>query len=249
MGQVHPNARPFAWAGTKEITCLLVHGFTGSPSELRPLARYLESRGYGGSALLLPGHGTRPEDMALTKWTDWYGAVEAEYLKLKKEHEKVVPIGFSMGGILVLHLAASYTMPGIAALSSPIYIGNRKAYFAPLLKYFYKYRQKPVTPKNMTKIRDEDSFSYDTTPIASLASLLQLIKAVKGELPGLQMPALIIQSRQDRTVNPKSAQFIYDHLGSSKKQLIWLEHSGHVITRGPEQETVFQAVEEFMAGL
>lgn len=247
MAQVHPHAQPFSWPGSNGVTCLLVHGFTGSPSEIRSLAEHLSARGYGIEAILLPGHGTTPQDMARTTWRDWYGAVEEEYIRLSRLHKLVIPIGFSMGGVLCLHLAARHPVPGIVTLSSPIFIANRKAYLAPLLKYFYKYRTKPVAAEVQAQNLAEGHFSYTITPISSLASLLQLIRIVKQELPALKMPALIMQSRMDRTVNPQSAQYIYDRLGSTDKELIWLQESGHVITRGPEKELVFAKVERFVA--
>ena len=249
MTKVHPNAEPFAWEGTNGITCLLVHGFTGSPSEMRPLAEYLNKKGYSVSTVLLPGHGTTPQEMAKTTWRDWYSVVEAEYVRLKAENERVIPVGFSMGGILCLHLATRKQVPGIVTLSSPIFIGNRNSCFAPILKFFYPYHKKPIAAEIRSKMQDEGNFSYTITPVWALASLLQLIRLVKKELPRLKMPALIMQSWMDRTANPKSGQYIFDHLGSTIKKLIWLQKSGHVITRGPEQEQVFQAVEEFAANL
>lgn len=249
MAKIHPNAEAFAWEGTNGITCLLVHGFTGSPSEMRPLAEYLNKKGYGISTVLLPGHGTTPQEMGKTTWRDWYGVVETEYIRLKAGHERVIPVGFSMGGILCLHLATTKQVPGIVTLSSPIFIGNRNSYFAPILKFFYPYHKKPIPAENRAKMHDEGNFSYTITPVRALASLLQLIRLVKQEIPGLKMPALIIQSWMDRTANPKSGQYIYEHLGSANKKLIWLQESGHVITRGPERELVFQAVEEFAANL
>jgi len=250
MTQVHPLARPFAWEGTKELTCLLVHGFTGSPSELRPLADYLQARGYGGSAVLLPGHGTTPQDMAKTSWQDWYRVVEEEYLRLCRQGKWVLPIGFSMGGILCLHLAAQQqNIPGVVTLSSPIFIGNRKAYLAPVLRFFYRYRRKPVAAEVQAQKLAEGYFSYSITPISSLASLLQIIRLVKKELAGLQLPTLIMQSWADRTVNPKSAEYIFTHLGCDRKGVTWWQESREGITRGPEQGQVFREVDSIITEL
>ncbi len=245
MPVVHRNAQPFYSEG-EGIMCLLVHGFTGSPSEMRVLGDYLKEKGYGVSGILLPGHGTSPEDLAKTAWPDWYKAVEEEYLRLREQNDYVIPIGLSMGGILSLHLSSQYDVPGVVALSAPVYIGNRKAYFAPLLKFFYNYHQKPVAVEQWQKEIENGHFSYNITPVKSLASLLKLISMVKKELPRIKVPALIIQSWQDRTVNPQSAQYLYDNLGSEDKELIWLEKSGHVITLGQEREQVFKAVEKFI---
>ena len=68
---VLPGAEPFRHEGG-EVGVLLCHGFTGSPQSLRPWAEYLAERGLTVALPLLPGHGTRWEDMQLTGWQDWY---------------------------------------------------------------------------------------------------------------------------------------------------------------------------------
>lgn len=251
MAIIHRNAQPFFWEGKehRDVMCLLIHGFTGSPSEMRVLGQYLNNRGYGVSCPRLPGHGTTPEDMAGTTWQDWYGAVEGEYRQLKKEYPIVIPIGLSMGALLCLHLASRHSVPGLVLLSTAIFIGNRKAYLAPILQYFYSYRDKPLAPEQMEKILADGHFAYSTTPVKALVSLLNLISSVKKEIPRQKAPALIIQSTRDMTVNPKSAQYLYDHLGSREKKLIWLDKSGHLVTLGQEREQVFHAVEQFIAAL
>jgi len=245
MKIVHRNALPFYWEQDNDTACLLIHGFTGSPSDLRMMGGYLKEKGYGISGLLLPGHGTIPEDMLKTTWFDWYRAVEEEYLKLKEKYKNVIPVGFSMGGLLSLHLASCHSVAGFITLSAPIFLGNRRAYLAPLLKLFNSYHDTyPVD--EWEKEIEEGKFYYNRIPLNSLNSLLGLIRKVKRELPGITPPVLIMQSWLDGTVNPKSAQYIYDRLGSRDKRLVWLEKSGHVITLGPEREKVFAMAEEFV---
>ena len=69
---------------------------------------------------------------------------------------------------------------------------------------------------------------------------------VKEELGEIKASALILQSQDDTLVNPQSAEYIYDHLGSKEKELIWLEKSGHVITLGVERQLVFERIEQFL---
>lgn len=248
MKIVHRNALPFFWEGRNNVFCLLVHGFTGSPSDMRVLGEYLRDKGFGVSGLLLPGHGTTPEEMEKTSWPDWYRAVEAGYLSLKKDYPEavVVPIGLSMGGILCLHLASRYKEPAVVSLSAPVFLSDRKAYLAPYLKYFYRFHYKPAAYEHWKKEVEEGQFYYRKTPVKALSSMLELIQTVKGELRNISNPVLIMQSRDDRTVAAKSAAYLYEHLGSTDKRLIWLEKSGHVITLGQEREQVFSAVEDFI---
>src|SRR5690554_1252829 len=76
--------QPFFHQGNS-TGCLLIHGFTGTPSEMRPLGTYLNQQGYTVSGIQLPGHGTKPEDLMRVKWEAWYQEAVAGYLKLKNK--------------------------------------------------------------------------------------------------------------------------------------------------------------------
>lgn len=49
-----------------------------------------------------------------------------------------------------------------------------------------------------------------------------------------------MQSKVEHTVKPASAQYIYDHLGTADKKLVWYHHSGHILTLDNERDDVFQ---------
>lgn len=251
MGSVHSYAEPLFWEGDKAIVCLLVHGFAGSPSEMRPLGEYLSAKGYGVSAPLLAGHGTRPEEMILTGWPNWYDSVEKEYLRLSKKYprKKIVPMGLSMGGTLVLHLAYHYRFEGIVVLNPGFKLRTKKAYFAPILQYFKDYEPRNITDNAKAMRELHKQFYYDSTPIKSVTSQLLLLKQVKKEIFHIKEPILIIQSKRDGTLNPQGAKKIYETVASEVKKLVWLEKSGHIITLGEEKEIVFKKVEEFLCDL
>jgi carboxylesterase len=67
-------------------------------------------------------------------------------------------------------------------------------------------------------------------------------------LPSITVPTLVMQSIREHTVEPESAQFIYNNLGSSDKKLVWLKKSGHIITLDAERELVFEEIGRFLAG-
>jgi carboxylesterase len=73
-----PTAEPFFFQGNK-IGCLLIHGFTGAPKEMRWLGEYLANQGYTVLGVRLAGHATRPEDMRRMNWEDWAVSVEDGY--------------------------------------------------------------------------------------------------------------------------------------------------------------------------
>lgn len=248
MAVVHRQAMPFHWEGDRNVICLLLHGFTGSPSEMRVLGEYLREKGFGVACPLLPGHGTSPEEMYSTNWHDWYGAVEREFLRLQKDNpaKEVIPVGLSMGGLLALHLAFRQKPPGVVSLAAPFFVAQRKAYLSPLLQLIHDYEKKNLSSQEKEKRDAEGQFYYDRTPVRCVSSLLKLIRTVKREISQIRIPVLVIHSRDDRTADPRSAGYLVDKAGSSKKDILWLERSGHVITTGQERQEVFTAIEGFI---
>src|SRR5207247_2364206 len=67
----------FSLPGSRPLGCLLVHGFTGTPEEMRPLGEALAARGFPVYGVRLAGHGTDVAEPARTRWTDWFASVEA----------------------------------------------------------------------------------------------------------------------------------------------------------------------------
>ena len=237
------GAEPFLLKGGPRGV-LLIHGFTGSPAEMRLLGTRLHERGFTVLAVRLPGHGTDVRDMEPTNWRHWYGAaVDGRYL-LTDLCDEVNVVGLSMGGLLALKLAAEYPVHRVAALSTPIFLTARRISLLPLYRAFLRY-----VPK---KRRDYDIdpciyVGYDKTPLASVSSLLDLIQSAQEDFPKVQCPSLLVQSRREHTVRPESATYIYERLGALEKEIFWLEKSGHVVTLDIEREAVFAKVAEFVS--
>jgi carboxylesterase len=97
----------FYWEGNS-VGLLLIHGFTATTAEVHLLADKFRSVGYSISAPLLPGHGTRLDDMNSVTWKDWTSCVEIEYQRLRKRCSTIIVGGESMGALLSLHLAGNH---------------------------------------------------------------------------------------------------------------------------------------------
>lgn len=235
----HELAKEFYYKGNN-TGVLLIHGFTGTPSEMRYLGEFLRDKGYTVKGILLKGHGTTPEDMKKYSYRDWIrGAVEG-YKSLKQECDEVFAVGLSMGGLLSLYLARNYDIKGAAALSAPIRIHGSAAAAAFIERNFKTYiLRKPEK-------RDINVISYDKSPLISVQNLFKLIRYVKANLKYIEKPVLVMQSYGDRTVSPLSANIIYNNIGSRDKSIIYLHKSGHVITCDNEKEQVFREVYNFI---
>lgn len=223
---------------------LLIHGFTGSPAEMGLLGEFLHKKGYTILAPRLSGHGTTVEDMVNTEWSHWYSSVEDAYHILKAVCSRIVVVGLSMGGLLALKLSTEYTVDKVISLSAPIFIADKRLNLLPIYRMFRRFV--PKRRKVYKDIPKQYTVCYNLTPLRSLSSLLVLLKQVDTLLPSVTVPTLIIQGKHDHTVEPRSAEHIYNKVGSAEKKIIWLNKSGHIVTIDIEHERVFQHIAEFL---
>ena len=239
------DLNPFFFEGGP-TGCLLIHGFSGSPPEMRPMGEYLAQQELTVLGVRLAGHGTTPEDMARTGWRDWIASAEEGLRKLQALCDPVFLAGLSMGGLIGLHLAAHHPVAGVVAMSAPAYIADWRFRFLPLVQPFVRW----VTPGGESDLTDPEAqnrFSaYNRLPTSALVSLRQLLRIVRQELPQVRMPVLIMQGKHDRTIPPDSAQIICDGLGTTDKEIVWWPNSGHAITIDSEQEAVWARAHTFI---
>src|SRR2546421_12896535 len=87
--------------------CLLIHGFAGTPPEMRGLGEYLAAAGYDVMGPLLAGHGLSPEAMALTPWTDWAASAQLAYETLRQDCAEAIVPRPDLGGTRALHHATT----------------------------------------------------------------------------------------------------------------------------------------------
>lgn len=227
--------------------CLLIHGFTGCPAEMRLLGEKLKDNGYTVRGVKLKGHGTSIEDMEKSTWSEWLTSAEEDLLYLQSKCDNVVVIGLSMGAIIALNLASKHNVAGVVSLSAPIKIKDKKVYYASILKFFQKYIEKKKKEVD-TEVK-EYYISYDRTPVVCIPHLVRLIRKTKRRLKKIKCPTLIIQSKDDNTVENKSADIIIKKIRSGFKKLLFLKNGGHAITIGAEREKVFNEVNDFVAQL
>jgi len=231
--------------------CLLIHGFAGTPPEMRGLGQFLAAGGYDVMGPLLAGHGLTPEAMALTRWPDWVRSAEAALAVLRRDCDHVFVGGQSLGGTLALHLAATHPeVRGVftmGAMSSPAFFRDWRIRAIRGLKYVVRWH----SPGEDNDLGDPDALrllhSYARRPTVCIESLMRLLRVVQGELSRVTVPALITHGRRDRTVDPANAPFILEHLGSIDKRLVWFERSGHAITVDLEHDALHGTVLDWLS--
>lgn len=242
------RAEPFLFPGDR-TGCLLVHGFTGTPWEMRGLGEHLAKQGHTVLGIRLPGHATRLEDMIRMRWWDWLAAVEDGYNLLQKMADRIFVIGLSMGGILTLTFAARYPIAGLVAMATPHHLpDDPRLRFIRLLALFQPYQIKG-TPQWFDPSAAEIHVSYDADPTLSYLQLQALLEEMRAGLPQITAPALLIYSQNDPSVKMQDGHMdaIYDALGSPNKEKFQVEKSGHILTNDLERERVRERVASFVA--
>ena len=250
MSQIIPTAEPFFFPGNR-TGCLLIHGFTGTPKEMRPLGESLAGRGFSVLGVRLAGHATRPDDMIRSRWTDWAASVEDGYHLLRAAADRVYLIGLSMGGTLSLWMSVQLQVGGVVAMSTPYQLARDwRLNYTGLLSKFQPYLPKSRMPPGAGWFDQgawKDHVSYPQNPVRAIGELQRLLAEMRLALSQVRVPVLLIHSRNDDYVLPENMDRIYAGLvHAPDKARLYITGSGHVVTRDAAREEVFQAVYDFI---
>jgi carboxylesterase len=242
------GAEPFFFEGN-EIGVLVSHGFTGTTQSMYFLGETLARQ--GGFTVMGPrlkGHGTHPDDMAASTAEDWVHSLEDAMEILQKRCKKLFITGLSMGGTLTLYMSAMYPQifEGAVPINGAIFLNNPG--FASLA---FGRGLPPTVPGVGSDIKQPGivELAYPVVPVPAVRHLYALMGATRDLLPSVQCPTLIFQSREDHVVHPQNAPFIYDHIGSDQKELVWMENSYHVATLDNDKEMIAARTLEFIRKL
>jgi len=250
--------------GDGALGCLLIHGLTGTPAEMMPIARAL-----GGHPLWIvrvAGHATSVSELAETSWLDWYASATRGLHALAAVTPRVVVVGLSMGALLGIHLAIEQPahVAGLALLSPAIAL--RRGTVRRLSRFLHALAAldarsailrarlaRVLFPKDGSDIADDDVRAhhpgYRHVPLRALLNILMLQRIVRREAPRVTQPALVVHALQDHTCPVAAARDLYTRLGSREKRLTILERSFHVVTVDHERERVATEVARFVAAV
>lgn len=226
---------------------LLLHGFTGYSADVRILGRFLEKHGYTSHAPIYRGHGTAPEELIETRPQDWWEDALAGYEHLKNlGYKEIAVAGLSLGGVLGLKMAYSLPIKAVIPMCSPMFFDNEKQLTAGFLHFSKQYKQLE-RKDDETIAREVDHLLSASRPMFN--EIGQLIKKVQNEIDTIYTPAMVVQARQDKMINPESANYIYDKIESDVKKIQWYEQSGHVITLDKEKDLLHEDIFAFLESL
>lgn len=198
---------------------LLVHGLGDSPWTFHDVAQQLASQGFLVRTILLPGHGTRPEDLLTVTAEQWQRVVQEQALALQQDVGQVYLGGFSTGGNLVLEYA--YAHPEIAGLVlfSPGFKSMPFDWLAPLAA---RVRPWLVTPDGSTPM--QNAVRYMNVPANGFAQFYRTSVAARrllSERP-YDQPVFMVVAQHDSVLNANYLLDVFQRrFTHPQSRLIW----------------------------
>lgn len=235
--------QPFFFEGKRDHAVLLIHGFTGSVSHMRPIGEMLHAQGFSVMGVNLPGHATSMDDMARYTWSDWLDAVREAFQTLKARYTHVSVAGLSMGGCLALMIGETMQPTAVAPISAPM--GTKAPLWlatlvSPLVRticFWPEGKDEPLLDPNY-------HYGYPGFRSSCARQLARIMRMARQNLHAVTCPVLVIQSRADETIAANSASIILQGVSSPRKGVLWLEDVPHVVTITKERENIAAALAE-----
>jgi carboxylesterase len=238
-----PGAEPMFHEGGP-VGALVIHGFTGNPVTMRPLADAFVAAGFTVSMPRLPGHGTTIEDMLTTGWAEWSAEAERAYQELAATVDQVVVAGLSMGGTLSCWLAANHPeIAGIVLINAAVkpYDAGSREFIQAMID-----AGDVIAPGVGADLADPDAHepAYEGSPLPSLLTMFDAVDDLQGRLGDITCPALVMQAPQDHVVDPSAADHVAALLGGPVER-VSLDRSFHVATLDYDKELIQERAVEF----
>jgi carboxylesterase len=245
---------PFDFVGEDggDVGVICIHGFTGSPYEMRYLSTALARTGATVRGILLPGHGTSVDDLERTRWEDWAGAVEREVDAMSKRCRRVALVGQSLGGLLALHSASRRPdLAAVASLAAPLWLDGLSGRVARWLTGPLGSRIRRIPKFGGADVRDRvaraENPSYPSIPVRALGELLAFMPIVEAALPQIVAPVLVLHARRDHTAPVGcAARIIARAIRARARHTRILDRSFHLIAIDVERDLVAEEVIAFV---
>lgn len=229
---------------------LCIHGFTGTPYEMRFLGESLATRGMTVRGIALPGHATRVEDLEPVGFAEWVDAVTRAYDELAGRCRAVAVVGQSLGGLLALHLATRRPVAAAASLAAPLWFeglagvvarATTRGPLAGAVRYLPKLGGSDVRARDARRANP----AYRAFPVRALGQLVTFMEVVDRALPEVRAPLLVLHGQHDHTAPVGSASRIAERVQARDLRVRILPRSFHLIALDEERTVVAAEVGTF----
>jgi len=233
---------------------LALHGFAGTPNEVRTAADVARKRNLFVRAPRLAGHGPDARQLMEVGWTDWVQTATDAFLDLEnRAGTPVVVCGLSLGALLATHLAAIYPerVAGLIAMSNATWLHFPSPGLSlALCDLFKPFGNRFYLPKSGADIREPEArrkhLTYDVNPARSAVEVLHAGRLVRGELANVKCPTLVVHGQLDRVCPVANAERFARALGTTNVEVAIMANSGHIVSVDWDRGTVAERISDFL---
>ncbi|RDW15079.1 alpha/beta hydrolase [Oceanobacillus chungangensis] len=227
------------------IGCLVIHGYTGGPYEVEPLANYLkENTDWHIEVPTLPGHGMELH-LENASYKDWITAAENALKRLKQDFDEIYLIGFSMGGMIAAYLAAKYNIDKLVLLAASGKYLNLKQ-IALDIGDVIGDGIRGTLGENKLYLHYKKKLSARAIPMRANIEFMRLVKFTRRYLKEINSKVLIAQGHLDGMVPYKTAYYLDKEIQSENKEVVFFDQSRHLICLGNDRDTLNTMVYDFL---
>lgn len=251
------------------VGVLLLHGLCGTPTEMRFVANGLARKGHTVICPQLAGHCGTMEDLAGSRWQDWYASAEKALDELRQTCDTVIVGGLSTGAVLALLLAARRPndVQGTLLLAPTLWLnGWLIPWYARLFKIVFtrrfadRFDFPDLHPhgikddrirdviRNALASGDSSQAGLPATPGSSVLEHRRLVKDMRAELGNITQPAMIVHPREDDYADLNNAWYLQRHL-KGMVDMVVLEDSYHIVTVDRQRHLVVERAQQFVANV
>lgn len=225
------------------IGCLLIHGYTGGPYELGPLAEYLdEHTDWHIEVPTLAGHG-KELHLEDTTFEDWITSAEDALNQLTSKYDEIYLVGFSMGGMIAAYLAAKYDVEKLVLLAT----AGKYLDFKQIRIDIHDVIKDGIKGElDNNKLYTHYKRKLGQVPLKSNFEFMKLINYTRPYLNKIEAPVLIAHGQQDGMVPYKTAYYLDKEIQSEHKEIVLLDRSRHLLCLGDDKDTVNIMVHDFL---
>jgi len=225
-------------------TCVLVHGFGGSPEEIEPLAVHLRAAGYHVIVPVLTGHCASKEDMRRATTSSWVQCVHA-VVEPAVAQGPVHLIGFSMGAMISAIISTRLSVQSLTMLAPAVYYTSLQLVFKQMAKVIKKGWETANNGGMRAVYERIDAVAQ--TPLESIRQFRRMVQMATTHLPQVTTPTCIVHGELDDVIESRSSDFIYNQIAATDKQVHYLPGSGHMVCLGVEGGVVNDIVLAFLS--
>lgn len=216
---------PFEWASDNHKNgVLLIHGLYDTPFILHDIGKHFSQKKFLVRGILLPGHGTQPDDLLNVSHQDWLDTVEYGIKSMSNEVENLYIVGYSMGATLsMLSTKVAHNLRGLIMIAPGLKPMHQKAHFLPVAKLLSRVCEKT---KWYNYHKTDNFLKYFKHPYHAANEAMLVMK--KAQKTSASLPLFVVASADDETVDPMEIVHYFEQLPNPTNRFIYYSNNGYV---------------------